>query len=163
MVSLTINLYSIAFDERQLDKIGNNTALNTTPINIAPTSKIDLLAPVFEIDMDNTYKTANYLYCSELDRYYFIDDIRVNTAQRLELVCRIDVRQSFSDTIKNTECVVLRAESLGAPTQIIDEKLPINPAKKIITSILLNETSNSFNTNAEYSYLLTVIGGTPSV
>lgn len=161
---MNVILYQTTADLRALDKITNATELSPEGgIPIENTDRIDLIAPVFEIGYNASYLTANYLYCDTTDRYYYIRTTRINTAQRIELICEVDVRQSFSDAIRETECTVIRAESLGAPTKIQDTKLPVNPSTKIITSIVLPETTSSFSTNASYSYLLTVVGGEPTV
>lgn len=160
---MTIDLYISAFDKRQLDKITNATKLNQSPVAIMPTSIINSESPVFEIAMNESFLNANYLYCSTFDKYYYITEKRVNTAQRLELVCYVDVRQSFKNAIKQTECTVIRSEAIATPTRIQDTKLPIDPASKIVTSMVLPETTQSFSTNATYSYLLTVVGGEPNI
>ena len=159
---MTINIYKTAADNRRLDKLTGATLLNNTPITVKPTDKISVLEPVFEIDYDAAYMTANYVYCDVFDSYYYCTT-RINTAQRVELVCAIDVRQTFPTAIKNASCDVIRAESLLMPTLIPDDKLPVNPSKKVVTSIKLPETSKTFGTDKEYSYLLTVVGGTPSI
>lgn len=160
---MTVNLYKIAKDMRVIDKIAGAVPLNNTPVTIKPTEKVSLLSPTFEIDMDAVYMTANYLYCDTFDRYYYIRDVRVNTAQRLELDCFIDVRQSFMNDMKNSELTVIRNEAVGLPTQISDNKLPVNPSRKCITSIVLADSTHSFSTDSSYSYLLTVVGGEPSI
>ena len=160
---MTVNLYKIAKDNRVVDKITGAVALNNTPITIKPTDKISLLQPVFEIDIESAYMTANYLYCDTFDSYYYITDIRVNTAQRLELECMIDVRQTFSASLLKSDATVIRNEKLRYPTQIQDSKLPVNPSRKIITSIVIPEVNQSFSTSATYSYLLTVVGGEPNI
>lgn len=160
---MTVDLYKIAKDMRVLNKIAGASTLNNTPITVKPTEKVSILSPVFEIDMDAVYMTANYLYCDTFDRYYYIRDVRVNTAQRLELECMVDVRQSFSAALKNSEVTVIRNEKIRYPTQIQDNKLPVNPSRKVITSIIIPEIDNSFSTTASYSYLLTVIGGEPEI
>lgn len=160
---MTINLYKIAKDNRVCDKISGASPINLTPISVQPTELVNLISPVFELAYEASYLTANYLYCDTYDRSYYITEARVNTAQRIELVCVVDVRQSFSTAIKATECTIIRAESIAAPTKIIDTKLPVNPSTKIITSIVLPETTQTFDTDASYSYLLTVVGGEPTI
>lgn len=160
---MTVNLYKIAKDNRVVDKITGAVALNNTPITIKPTDKISLLQPVFEIDIESAYMTANYLYCDTFDSYYYITDVRVNTAQRLELECLIDVRQTFSASLLKSDATVIRNEKLRYPTQIQDSKLPVNPSRKVITSIVIPEVNKSFSTSATYSYLLTVVGGEPNI
>ncbi len=161
MLPVTVTLYKSAKDNRALDKI-SGAAVVAAAVPIQNTDKINKLRPVFELAMNALYMQANYLYCDALDKYYYITDFDINTAQRIELNCIIDVRQSFSAAIRATECTIIRAEAIAQPTKIIDSKLPVNPTSKIVTSIVLPETSQSFDTNAEYSYLLTVVGGEPS-
>lgn len=164
---MTIDIYNIAKDTRVLNKTAGASPINSQPIVIKPTDKINLTSPVFELDYDASYMTATYLYCYDYDRYYWIQQPRINTAQRLELPCSIDVRQSFSTAIRNTECTVIRSESVGKPTMYTDTKLPVYPSKKNITSIPMPENSNSFYTLALDSlhdcYLLTVVGGEASI
>lgn len=160
---MTINLYKISFDTRELDKVNGVTPVNPTAITVDPLNAVSTIHPVFVLDYNSNYVNCNYLYCDTLDSYYYITDRRINTAGRLELLCTIDVRTTFSAAIKSTPCTIIRADSIGNPTKIIDSKLPVNPQKKYITSIVLPETSNTMSTTAEYSYLLTVIGGTPNI
>lgn len=161
---MKLTLYQTTADPRALDKITNASRISPEGgITIENTDRIDVLTPVFEIAMNSSYMTANYAYCDAFDRYYYINDVLINTAQRLELHCSVDVRQSFSAAIRATECTIVRAEAIAQPTKIIDNKLPVNPTSKIVTSIVLPETSKSFDTDAEWSYLLTVVGGAPSI
>lgn len=162
-VSVTVDLYKIAKDNRVINKITGAAPLNNTPITVKPTEKVSLLSPTFEMDMDAAYMTANYLYCDIFDSYYYITDVRVNTAQRLELECMIDVRQTFSASLLRSEATVIRNEKIRYPTQIHDTKLPVNPSRKCITSIVIPEVGRSFSTSATYSYLLTVVGGEPTI
>lgn len=163
---MTINIYKTTADPRALDKITGATLINSTPITVKPTAKVNLLAPVFEVEFDADYLTANYLYCDTFDRYYFISNPSVSTGNRIELACSIDVRQSFRGRILKTPLTVLRSQSIGAPTKYQDQKLPIYPTKKNVTSIEMPENSNAFRTFSlnllDYGYLLTVVGGAPS-
>lgn len=158
---MTINLYRISADPRALNKMSTAVLINPNPIIIKPTEKINLLRPVFEIDYNDTYLTANYAYCDTFDSFYFVSPPHLNTGNRLEIPCVIDVRQTYSNSILNVPCVIVRAET--QPSQIIDSKLPINPSRKAVTSILLPERNNSFGTDKAYSYLLTVVGGEPTI
>ena len=164
VICMIIDLYTCSADRRKLNKSSSMTAITgLAGLSCAPTDRVNMITPEFVIDYNSTYLSANYLYCRDFDRYYFISNPRFDTAGRIVLPCVIDVRMTAHTKIAASECIITRAESIGQPTQIIDSKLPVNPANKIITSILLPETSDSLNTDAEYSYLLTVIGGAPSI
>lgn len=155
-----IDLYKISKDNRVVDKVGG-VEPSYTNVALYPLREVSVIRPVFEIDYNAALLQCNYLYCDTFDSYYYIVDSKVNTAGRLALSCFIDVRQTFSNAIVNTPCTVIRGA--GYPTQVVDNKLPIDPAHKKITSILLPELSNSFGTDKDYSYLLTVVGGEPNI
>lgn len=155
---MTINLYETSADPRALDKLSGATLINQTPITVKPTEKVNLLAPIFEVEYSDSYLTANYLYCDTFDRYYYISNPAVRTGNRIEIACSIDVRQSFAASIRASKGVILRAASKGAPTRYPDSKLPVYPTGKIITSIELPEINNELDTNGTWSYLLTVVG-----
>lgn len=163
---MQITLYKVTADPRTLDKLSTATQIGSA-ITVKPTNLVNQKNPIFEIKYDDTYFTANYCYCDTFDRYYYINQPRVNTGNRIELPCFIDVRQSFKNSILKTPVTFLRLEETSPgekiPTKFIDDKLPIYPNKKYITSIVLTETTQTFNTNASLSYMLTVVGGEPSV
>lgn len=160
---MTIDLYNCSADRRKLDKSANMTAITgLNGLSCAPTNTVNLLNPEFLIDYDASYLNANYLYCRDFDRYYYVNNIRFDTAGRLILPCTSDRRMTACNSIKAMQATILRAESLGQPTKIPDNKLPVYPNKKDITSIVIPETSNTLSTTATWSYLLTVIGGEPT-
>lgn len=163
VICMIIDLYTSSADRRKLDKTANMTAITgLTGLSCAPTNTVNFLNPEFLIDYNANYLNANYLYCRDFDRYYYINNMRFDTAGRLVLPCTIDRRMSACNSIKAMTATILRAESLGQPTKIPDNKLPVNPNKKDITSIVIPETSKTLSTTAKWSYLLTVIGGEPT-
>ena len=155
-----IDLYKISKDNRVVNKVGGIEP-SYTNVALYPLREVSVIRPVFEIDYNSALLQCNYLYCDTFDSYYYIVDSKVNTAGRLALSCFIDVRQTYSSSIAATPCTVIRGAP--QPTQIVDSKLPIDPAHKKITSVLLPELSNSFGTDKSYSYLLTVVGGEPNI
>lgn len=158
MLSVNINLYSIAADSRELDKVSGVLPINTLPIPVEPTELVNCLNPVFDIAYDASYLSANYLYCDTFDRYYYLSAPHLNTAGRLELACSIDIRQSFKTAIMNTYCTILRTSVYNKPTLYTDSKLPVYPNEKIVTSIELPEVNNELDTDGSWCYLLTVMG-----
>lgn len=167
MLPVTVNLYSIAADKRVLDKITGVLPVNTTPITVKPTEGVNAVNPVFIMDYDAAYMNVNYLYCDTFDRYYYVQPPTVNTAGRIELQCIVDVRQSFKASLLKVQATVIRAQSKGQPTKYPDNKLPVYPNKKNVTSIEMPENNNRLRTLQlqvlDYGYLLTVVGGEPSI
>lgn len=162
------NLYTISADDRKLIKVVEGTTPTTTQeVNIKPTKEVDIINPTFIFDNPATVLTCNYLYCDTFARWYYITNISVDTAQRAIVECRIDVLQTYAQQIKNSTATILRSESVGAPTMYEDTKLPVYPNKNNVTSIEMPSDNEWLNGNIlpppNNSFLLTVIGGTPSL
>lgn len=157
---MNLTLYKVTADRRSLDKITGLTPVFSS-VALYPFREVSVISPVFEVDYNASYLTCNYLYCDLYDRYYYIQDMQVNTAGRLNIRGYIDVRQSYSTAIKNVSCTVVRGG--GQPSDVVDSKLPVNPSAKDIMSVVMPEINNSFDVNASYSYLLTVVGGEPNI
>lgn len=157
---MNLTLYKVTADRRSLDKItGLTPVYNSLPVY--PFREVSVVNPVFIIDYSADYLSCNYVYCDLYDRYYYINNMQVDTAGRLNIYCEIDVRQSYSTAIKNVPCTVVRGG--GQPSDVVDTKLPVNPCAKDIMSVVMPEVNNSFDVNASYSYLLTVVGGEPNI
>ena len=168
VIIMTLYLYNISADTRCLTKvtIGTTPAIKTAA-DIKPTEGLDVLTPHFILNYDASYITCNYLYCAELSRFYYVTVITIDTAQRINIDCSVDVLQTYATDILNCMATVVRSESIGHPTMYTDSKLPVYPSKKNVTSIIMEQVSiplNSQLTTADGdNYLLTVIGGEPHV
>lgn len=113
----------------------------------------DILNPVFILEYTSSLVTANYVYCAEFGRYYFITDINVMPGKRAELSCAVDVLMSYAAQIAAIRCVVSRQESSG---------LTLIPDSSIMTKnynpVYIYNFSLGFDV-AFGSYVLQVIGG----
>lgn len=159
---MTIDICQTTSDPNVADKTTTTTIIQGS-VNIEPTSIISQISPIFIVDYDSRYLTANYIICQELGRKYFCT-VSVNTAKRCVISCNVDPLSSFD----LSSCIigVIRNEGIGAPTPYVDSKLPVYPSKKNISSIVMQQQSVPLNslldTSAEDCYLLTVIGGSPT-
>lgn len=133
-------------------------------VPILPTSTLDQRSPTFIIDYSESYLGANYIECSKLGRKYFIQNKSVDIGKKIVFTCIVDPLSSFD--LSNCQIAVIRNEGIGAPTKYIDEKLPVYPSKKNVSSIVMKQLPVPLNSQLSTvdgdSYLLTVIGGTPS-
>lgn len=137
----------------------NNLKVNKTyttiqsGVQIHPTSTISQENPVFVIDYDTRFLSANYVICTALGRKYNAL-ITTDTAGRMIITCTSDYLSSFN--LSNCPIQVTRNGGIGKPTNYPDTKYPIIPNQKDITSIV--RTNNILNVNSD-TYILTVIGG----
>lgn len=154
-MATTVTLYEFSGDERVLDKSGLLTQL-VTGVTIVPGSKFDLLNPTFTLKFTGVDSTqnwrahANYLYISEWDRYYFIDNIAAAPGNNIFVVsCREDVLYSFRDQIKNFEGFAVRSQSVGM-NYITDSKIPVDPNRVSVSNINFGSAFATTLTGAQY-------------
>lgn len=154
-------------------KIGNITedplVVNKVPtwlnsaVPLLPTSVLDQRNPTFVIEYVEGYLGANYIECAKLGRKYFIENKSVDIGKKIIFNCSADLLSSFD--MSSCSINVIRNEGIGAPTMYIDEKLPVYPSKKNVSSIVMQQEIVPLNSQLTDSdgdnYLLTVIGGTP--
>lgn len=119
---MTVNVMSISADRRVLNKA--TTTIKT--ITATPTGEINILYPKLILEYDSTILNANYCYIPDLNRYYYLS-ITLDKGKRMILNCSVDVLKTYATQIKNRQGTILRSESIGKPTQIVDNKLPIDP------------------------------------
>lgn len=154
-----VTLYQFSGDERVLDKSGLLTQL-TSDVVLVPGSNFDLLNPTFTLKFtrnDNTQNwraSANYLYISEWDRYYFIDNLSAAPGNNILIAsCREDVLYSFRHQIVNFEGFAVRSQSVGM-NYITDSKIPVDPNRVSVENI---NFGSAFATNLNGAqYVLTV-------
>lgn len=117
-----------------------------------------VISPVFIVAYDANLLTANYAYCTEFSRYYFITDITVMTGGRLQISCRVDVLGTYGATLKTLTALMTRTES--EPSEVVDNYLPLKRNK--ITKVY-EFTGGDFNidtaTNNDYNFVLNIMGG----
>lgn len=137
----------------------NNMKVNKTfseiiakNVSIEPTSIVNKLNPVFVVANDSRYLDADYVYCSDLDRYYFCVP-SVNTGGRVVLTCTID----YLSGIDLSDCQITVLRNGPKPTVIPDNKFPIIPNDETIAQTVA--VNNELSPNHEYCYVLTCIGG----
>jgi hypothetical protein len=124
-------------------------------VTIEPTSIVNKLNPVFIVAYDSRYLNANYVYCSELDRYYFCIP-SVNTGGRVVLTCTIDYLSGVD--LSNCPITVLRNGGIGAPTEIPDNKLPVKPSAENIKQVVVENDAFNNLLNA-YPNVIQITGG----
>ena len=143
----------IGYTTDNVKKVNKAVSYIAQGVVIHPTSSISQLSPVFIIDRDDRYLSANYVIATFLGRKYYCT-VSVNPAGAMVLTCSVDVLSSFD--LRSCPIQVTRCGGLGAPTMYPDTKYPIIPNKKDITSIVRSNSELNVNDGV---YVLTTIGG----
>ena len=145
---MNVNFYICTDDRRKVNK--SISTVNTINCNIKERCSLD--SPVLIIAKENfrNWKDANYCYISEYGRFYYIENVIVETATRIEIHCKCDVLMSFASNIRALMGVITRQENIYNDF-ISDNKAPIR-AERIIS---YHQVGNVNGT----SILLTVNGG----
>ena len=134
-MAFTATFYNCSDDPTVIGKsLTNGTAFQ----NIVPTEGCDLLSPTFVLDYNSNLTTCNYVVVgAPFNRHYFISNMSIDIGKKIEINCNVDVLETYAAGIKNSTGCIIRSESVGKPTYIVDNKLPIDPNKKEIKSIKL--------------------------
>ena len=160
-MALTITLYTSTADPKTVDKTSGLTQLGISTITATPTNDIDILAPVVLLNYNSTFLAANYAYISEFGRYYYVNDKTVKPGESMTLTMSVDPLMSFKSSILSAKACITRSESIGGPTEIPDNRLPVDPNKKEILSakqsFMLGSTSKACR------YVVTIRYNTPSL
>ena len=151
---MNIQLLKTTDDQRKAFK---NCANVGTVINAVPTDDMSELQPKIIINYDSAYLAANYVYIALFDKYYKIDKKAVTIGKKIVLDCTIDAVMSYYNSILNCDITVIRNGGLGQPTKIQDNKFPVIPNEQELMQTV--STNVSLANTAEYSYVITVIGG----
>ena len=140
--------------------------LISSAVTIKPTEQLDIEAPSFIVNYSAALLACNYVYVSDYNRYYFAK-VRTKPGNEIIIECISDPLMSFASQILNCDILATRAESIGQPTHYKDSMLPVYPSKKNVTSIVMPHSaaplSGDLDVNATNCYLLTVLGGQPTV
>lgn len=148
---MIITIGTTSDDRRKLTK-----SFSGVDITVQLKSPCDILHPVFVLAYNPSYITANYLYCPDFGRYYYINNIQVMTGNRIELSCSVDVLMSYNSQIKSLTCNISRNESLRA-AYISDSQKPLTT--KTQTQTYVFDRNPFVNADGYTDYVLTVIGG----
>lgn len=134
---MTIDLYTTSDDNRVVNKTLSTIVSGLT---VRPTEAVDIMSPTFIINYNSAYFTANYLYCETLGRYYYINNIALETGQRMALQCTIDVLKTYAASLGGVKATVIRSQSVGAPTPVPDKRIPIDPNRYELKTIKFDKS-----------------------
>ena len=110
---MNISLLKSYDDTKTLDKSFTTVAEGITAVLKQDTSSIN---PHFILLYDSGYLSANYIYCSNTDRYYFINDYQMLAGNRIDLDCTVDVLTTVRNSLNALNCNIIRQEKTGLST-----------------------------------------------
>lgn len=162
----TIRLYRVEDEQIKVNKtktqIGNDL---TGTIK----ERCNVTDPVITIQFnDNTHGNliengCNYCFIEEFGRYYFIENITIVQSKIYQLICHVDVLQSFSTEIGKLNAVISRAEDTKAINTYLNDDKYICSTDPYISTIPFkdgNGHSFKFGGTGNYSWILSIAGGT---
>lgn len=148
---MVITIGTTLDDRRKLTK-----SFSGTSITVQLKAPCDILHPVFILSYSAAYCTANYLYCPDFNRYYFINNMQVLTGNRIEISCVVDVLMSYNNAIKGLTCNIVRQES-KQDKYVSDSSMPLRSSTELN---VYNFDRDPFSVNdVGFNYVLTVAGG----
>lgn len=153
---MTVNLYRCSDDRRVVSKTLQVISAN---ISIVPKERFDLLKPMIRLAWNSAYLGANYMYISDLSRYYYIEDMILSPGHYIDIIGSVDVLKSYDAQIRAITATIIRSESVGTPTPIPDSQLPIDPNREDIVSILFDRDPLSVDPLNGNCWQLTTMGG----
>lgn len=77
--------------------------------------------PVLVLESDVEMTGINYMYISDFNRYYFINEIKALTGTRYEIRGSVDVLESFKLNILNLNCIINGTEKTGKDVYLSNE------------------------------------------
>lgn len=151
-----MDLYKTADDRRRIGKsLTDGFGINDIEIK----RDTNILNPSIIIKYFSGIMTYNYCFISIFNRYYYITNINVLSGGRVELVCEVDVLNTYATNIKAISAILV-CGSVGAPTMIIDNRLPIKQTKNVKT---YEFSGGDFNidiaTKLSNNFVLNIMGG----
>lgn len=118
---MTIKLYKIKDDRRQLEKTLNADTLQRTMTGHLK-SDCSIMDPIIEITYDPVIAGCNYMYIDDFERYYHINNIEVG-AQRTFIHAHVDVLQTYAQQIRDLYCIVARQEAENKSNLYLNDEI----------------------------------------
>lgn len=108
---MTVTFYKNKSDKIVVDK--NLTQVGSTITSAVIKENISITDPVFLLTDFTSFNvaTCNYVYISDLNRYYYITDIVILDQSLYEVHCHVDVLMSFKSGIRSNNAIVARQQS----------------------------------------------------
>ena len=156
---MEIVLYSNKSDNRKLNK----EITSYGKIQVTLKEECTLINPKFIIKASQWKNIpiygVNYCYVSSFNRFYFINNIKYESGNSIEINCSVDVLMSYKNEINNLICLIDRQENI-VNKELTDELIKLNSNRKYN---MHKSTKKVFSkgtiSGASYCIAITVNGG----
>ena len=146
---MNATFYNNKSDERYLEK--NITQIGSTNIEIVDDTSI--VKPIIKFRNRDIYLTANYVYLTDLRRYYFIRTVELSQGYAY-MYCEEDVLYTYKDKLKQKAVVVSRQENEYNLYQVDNKTKLLN-----YSGIKIKEFPSGFESNKQ-EFIMCVVGNT---
>lgn len=149
---MTVSLFKTNSDKRRITK---NLTTIKSDISCIIKDINDIFNPSIVIENDNlSLDVCNYAYISEFNRYYYINDIKTLTGNRVALNMTVDVLMSFSSEILTVPLIIDKQEQLSMADKYFNDGSFLATQREFVR---IKEFDNGFNESG--TYILIACGG----
>lgn len=163
---MTIYPYNLITDKRRVDKTASYSYLS--PLDLAGDGnsyiigtmrdKMDYIDPVFVLQIPaQNIRSCNYIYCSDLDRYYFVQNKVAINDGLYEFHCHEDVLTTYASQILASTALVSRRQTNARPF-LADPMRPLSNRPQY--SVVFDDAAGhdyfdptNNNSNTKYSFV----------
>lgn len=150
IIVFTATFYRNASDKNVMYK--NITQI--TSATFTPTGSVNIFTPAITVDYDSNILTANYMYISAFNRYYYVNNVSLQIGKKMLITGYVDVLMSFANDIMTAFVNVCRAQN-PANRDLADDKIQVNPKTYFIETNLF--PNNPYTTGGN-QYVIGVNG-----
>lgn len=148
---MTINLYNNTSEPNEIGK--SKTLIDTVTATIK--HEISYENPTVILQYAGTVAhNINYMYISDFNRYYYITDIKNLTGSRYEITGRVDVLESFKNSILALNAVVDKQQNSVLSNMYYNDGSFVSSEKEFIYT---KNFPQGFNDDGEF--ILITAGG----
>ena len=104
------------------------------------------------ISLKSNILKCNYAYIEEFDRYYFINDIIINSSMDYSIYLNIDVLETYKNQVKELDAYVNRNQ-YTYNSMLQDDRLSYNYNKSIVYEDLSDKSVSHLPAFSIYTYL----------
>lgn len=102
------NFYKNLSDNRTVNK---DIYTTVNGLDIVLKDNCDILNPTFILNVNNKILNSNYMWVSDLNRFYYIENIELSQ-QRMFIKAKVDVLMTYKSEILNINCIIKRQSNL---------------------------------------------------